>query len=378
MYFDYNATSPLRPHARDAMIDAMKYVGNPTSVHTYGRTVRGHIESTREVLASIFHTSPKNVIFTSGATEANNMVIQNHVGPVLISAIEHDSVYAVRDDVHIIRATNEGVLDLDHLEEILTALKDSENPPLIAILAAHNETGVIQPIEDVLKIAEKHKALTHIDAVQSFCKTTQSYKGATTVAVSAHKIGGPAGVGALIKTDGFYPKPLIRGGGQERSFRSGTENILGIVGFGAAITAALRDDQRCIQEKRDRFEAAFKQISPDVVVFGEHSPRLPGTSNFAMPHTKSEVMLMHFDQKGMAVSSGAACSSGKVKVSRSLLAMGIPESIAKGAVRISIGYQTTDQEIDALIHAWGDIDAKISPSKPHSQSLEEAPCHVAA
>jgi len=380
MYFDYNATAPLRPQARHAMTDAMDLVGNPTSVHAYGRKVRSCIENTRTLLGDVFGVASKNVIFTSGATEANNMVIQQHRGPVLVSAIEHDSVFTVRDDVHVIKVTHEGIIDLSHLEILLKKQENEGTPPaLVCVLAAHNETGIIQPIEEIMTLCKEYGAMVHIDAVQSFTKTKQAYKGATSIAISAHKIGGPSGVGALIKSEKFHPKALIRGGGQERSFRSGTENFLGITGFGAAVQDALTDDHVSIQKRRDSFERELCAFLSDVTIFGKKGERLSNTSNFAMPGKKSEILLMHFDQKNIAVSSGAACSSGKVKISRSLKAMGISEDLAKGALRISIGTETTDHEVACLIQACKDIFAPSTFNNTLSKSQShEDPCQAVA
>lgn len=363
MFFDYNATSPLRPSVKHAIEDSLGLCGNPSSVHKYGRDVRAKVEEARDRIASYLGCPSKDVIFTSGATEANNMVLSSHKGPKIISAIEHDSLYAdftsQQKDIFELNVKDNGVVDTNHLEQLL---QQSGEHTLVAVMAANNETGVIQPIEEISHICQKYQAHLHVDAVQTFGKIPFNYSAASSLAISGHKIGAPSGVGVLIKSDKFSPKALIRGGGQERSYRSGTENTLGIIGLGAAIDAVSNNEEEQARKLRDKFENAIVAFCSEVQIFGKSASRLPNTSNLNMPGVKSELQLMNFDLHGIAVSTGSACSSGKVKSSRVLEKMGVPVDIATTALRVSFGFANTDKECDALIKTWKSIFQKLSPA----------------
>ncbi len=381
MYCDYNATAPLRPAVREVLRSAFDFVGNPSSIHKYGQDVRSHMEKAREKVATFFGSAPKNVIFTSGATEANNMVLRQHPGPVLVSAIEHDSVYICRGDRPTIEVHSNGLINLDHLKDCLKFFSSDPSSVngsvMIAVMAANNETGVIQPLDDIFDIASTYKALVHVDAVQAIGKHFFDYARATTITLSGHKLGALAGIGALIKKPDYHPKALIEGGGQERGFRSGTENMMGILSLGAAITDLQNDDWSAVEVLRDRLEAMILDVAPEAVIFGKESPRLQNTINIAMPFVKSDLQLMLFDQKNIAVSSGSACSSGKVKTSRVLKAMKAASSLVNHAIRISFGTDVTEDMIHTLFTAWSQIYKAHSTVQDRISTRQEDICQAA-
>ncbi len=368
-YLDWNATAPLRPQARRAMEAALDLVGNPSSVHADGRSARARIESAREEVASLVGAQARNVIFTSGGTEANTLALTPSLATgerhsrdrVLISSIEHPSVRAggryplqLREDVPV---TPEGVVDLTWLAERLDELKG--NAPTVSVMLANNETGVIQPVAAVAERTHAAGGLLHVDAVQAAGKILCDINslGADLLTLSAHKLGGPKGVGALVlaSEDLHIADPLIKGGGQERGSRAGTENVIGIVGFGAAARAALAglaEEAAHMQRARDRVEAGLRAASPAAIIFGTEAPRLPNTTLVAVPGIKAETALIALDLDGVSVSSGSACSSGKVAPSHVLAAMGVAPELALGAVRVSLGPTTTEEEIEIFLNAW--------------------------
>jgi cysteine desulfurase len=364
VYFDWNATAPLRDEARRAMMAALDLPGNASSVHAEGRQARKWIEGARAAVAKAVGTVPRNVIFTSGGTEANVTALapglRRDGAPVerlVVSAIEHASVLSggrfPRELIETVRVTPAGVVDLDHLGELL-----GDRPPaLVSIMLANNETGAIQPIAEVAEIVHGHGGLFHVDAVQAFGKIPfdMSECGADLLTVSAHKIGGPKGAGALILADGLTaPDPLLRGGGQELSRRAGTENVAAIAGFGAAVTAAmagLPSESDRLQGLQRRLEDGLR-LTPDVIVFSSSVHRLPNTTLFTAPGLRAETAVIGFDLADIAVSSGSACSSGKVQPSHVLEAMGFDREIAQGAVRLSMGWSTRDADIDRCLEGW--------------------------
>jgi cysteine desulfurase len=371
VYLDWNATAPLRPDARAAMIAALDQVGNPSSVHHEGRAARRLIEEARERVAALVGAEPRNLVFTSGGTEANMMALSPALEPperksgfhrLLTSAVEHASVRAGggfrSHQVEQIAVTGDGLVDLELLERRLNELqRQGGQPPLVSIMAANNETGVIQPVETAADLVHAAGGLLHVDAVQVAgripCDIGRS--GADLMTVSAHKLGGPQGVGALIKrsADLHLPEALLRGGGQERGARAGTENVAGISGFGAAVAsamAAMVADAERMRSLRDRLEAGFAR--GPTVVFGRNTERLPNTSLFAAPGLRAETALINLDLEGFAVSSGSACSSGKVAASHVLAAMGVAENLSSGAIRLSLGPATCENEIDLFLEAW--------------------------
>jgi cysteine desulfurase len=368
IYLDWNATAPLRPQARAVALAALDSSGNPSSVHAEGRAARRLIEEAREKVAALVAAEPRNVVFTSGGTEANMLALTPASGPdgkapdrLLISALEHPSVLAggrfAAAAVQRVPATGDGRIDLAALADALAALEGRR--ALVSLMLANNETGVVQPVSEAARLTHEAGGVLHVDAVQAAGRIPCDINaiGADLLTLSGHKIGALKGVGAVVRRDAAvpFPAPLIRGGGQERGARAGTENVAGIAAFGAAAAAALVDlgaeagDMRAL---RDRFEAGLRSASPDIVVFGAGAERLPNTTLFALNGMKAETAVIAFDLEGVAVSSGAACSSGKVQPSHVLAAMGVPPQLARAAVRVSLGPTTTQSEIDRTIQAW--------------------------
>jgi cysteine desulfurase len=370
-YLDWNATAPLRPEARAAMVAALDAVGNPSSVHHEGRAVRRLVEQAREQVAGLVGAEPRNVVFMSGGTEANAMALRPALetrdhkagfGRLMISAVEHASVRAgggfVADRVEEIAVTADGVVDLGALECRLARLqRDGGPPPLVSLMAANNETGVIQPVEAAAALVHAAGGLLHVDAVQVVGRIPFDIgrSRADLVTVSAHKLGGPQGMGALIRRSAalHFADPLVKGGGQERGARAGTENVAAIAGFGAAAAAAgaaMRTDGERMRALRDRLEAGL--ANGPSLIFSRNAERLPNTSLFTAPGIRAETALINLDLEGFAVSSGSACSSGKVTVSHVLTAMGVPGDLAAGAIRVSIGPANSENDIDRFLKAW--------------------------
>jgi cysteine desulfurase len=381
VYLDWNATAPLRPQAREAMIAALEEVGNPSSVHAEGRAARRLIDDARRRVAALVGAEAGDVVFTSGGTEANALALAPSAradGPrlLLVSAIEHPSVLAggrfKPDAVIAIPVGADGRADLGALEHQLAALKrEGRGRALVSLMHANNETGVVQPIAQAAAIVHQAGGMLHVDAVQGAGKIPCDIKalGADLLTLSAHKIGGPKGVGALVRradTPGM-PEPLIKGGGQERGARAGTENVAGIAGFGAAAAAAGQDldgEHARLAGLRDRLEADLKAAVPGTMVFGAAAERLPNTTLFAVPGGKAETAVIGLDLDGFAVSSGAACSSGKVAASHVLAAMGVPPTLARGAVRVSLGYATQEADIDRFLSAWIRLAQSLLKERP--------------
>jgi cysteine desulfurase len=388
IYLDWNATAPLREDARVAMAAAMEVSGNPSSVHGEGRAARKLIESARENVATLVGAQAKNVIFTSGGTEANVLALTPQITDgkdtraremLLFCAMEHPSVGVggrfKPEQVRNIAALASGQIDLRDLAAKVADLQTSGAGFLVSLMHANNETGVVQPVAEAAAIVHAAGGLLHVDAVQSAGKIPcdMGSLGADLLTISAHKIGGPKGVGALIKArDSLAVKPIFNGGGQERGARGGTENVIGIAGFGAAAVAAQRDlplYQGSLAVLRDDLERSLHEIESRTVVFGSaelgHNPpaRLPNTTLFAVPGVNAETALIALDLAGFAVSAGSACSSGKVSASHVLKAMGISDELGTCAIRLSIGITTTRAEIDSFLAAWSKHVASLSKEK---------------
>jgi cysteine desulfurase len=351
-YLDYNATAPVRPEVVDVVCTVLGQTGNPSSVHQVGRKARAVLEQARQSVAALVGAPPDAVVFTSGGTEANNQALQSVSGPKLISAIEHDSVLAAAPEARRIPVDRNGVIDLQGLEEQLETLR----PALVSVMLANNETGVLQPVHDVVACARRHDALVHCDAVQAAGKIPIDVKalGVDLMTVSAHKLGGPPGVGALVLGAGIEPVALHRGGAQERRWRPGTENLPGIAGFGRACELAAADTewQARVGGLRDRLEARIAEIAPDARVLGRDAERLANTSCLTMPGVRNQIQLIDLDLAGIAVSAGSACSSGKVGPSHVLAAMGIEAEEAQSAIRVSLGWASTALDVDRFVEAW--------------------------
>ena len=365
VYLDWNATTPLRAEARQAMVAAWDLPGNPSSVHTEGRQARRLVEDARAAIAEAVGAQARGVVFTSSGTEANAMALMPGLrkgtgAPVerlVLSAIEHASVLTggrfAPDVIAKIPVTRSGVVDLHGLEGLLR----SDRPALVSIMAANNETGALQPVREAAEIAHRAGGLLHVDAIQAFGKIPFNIRDidADLITLSAHKIGGPKGVGALVLADGVEAiEPLLRGGGQELGRRAGTENVAGIVGFGAAARAIMdagEDQPGRLEKLRRRLETGLKE-TPGVLVFSDDVPRLPNTTLFTVPGLKAETAVIAFDLEGIAVSSGSACSSGKVQPSHVLEAMGFGPGLAQGAVRLSLGWSTSEADVESCLTAW--------------------------
>ena len=365
VYLDHNATSPLRPEARAAMLDALDHAANPSSVHREGRAAHALIETARDQVALLAGAQSRDVIFTSGGTEASILALTPalEVGgdrrpftQCLMSAVEHVCVLEgarfERNAVERIPVLPNGLVDQIWLAERLAAISAAGGRALVAVQAANNETGILQPIAAIAAIVHAHGGILHCDAVQVAGKMPidQVTAGADMLALSAHKIGGPQGVGALVLRSGgiVIGDRMLRGGGQERGARSGTENVAGIAGFGAAASAVLKDledEARRLGALRDAFENAIRDLAPDAVIFGVDMARLPNTVAFSVPGLTAETALMNFDLAGIALSSGSACSSGKVKRSHVLEAMGIAADMAQGVLRLSAGWTSSEADV---------------------------------
>ncbi len=353
-YLDFNATAPTRPEVIDAVADAMRAGGNASSVHATGRQARGAVEEARRRVAALVGADPSRIIFTGSGTEANNQALRaSGRRSIIVTAIEHESVLQARSDAVVCPVLPNGTIDLDALDRLLS---EAGEPSLVAVMAANNETGILQPVGEVARIAARHGALLHCDAVQAAGKVSVNLEslGADFLALSAHKIGGPQGVGALICRNRDTIERFVHGGGQESGLRAGTENVPGIVGFGVAAECARAglSDFAALAELRDGLEVRVRQVEPGVTVFGADLPRLPNTSKFSTPGLSSEIQVMGLDLAGAAISAGSACSAGRVEMPYVLDAMGVPEEIALCAVRVSLGWTTTSDDIDAFIEGW--------------------------
>ncbi len=355
VYLDYNATAPLREEAREALVSALSHTGNASSVHAFGRKARKMVEDARAHVAALCGVKSLQVIFNGGATEGNNTILSGYKNRrVLVSATEHPSILEAMPDAVKIPVTRNGLLDMAAYE---TLLKDGA--ALVSVQYVNSETGVIQQIKEISALARQHGAMMHTDAVQAAGRIAIHFTdlGVDYLTLSAHKFGGPQGIGALIFREGLQVPNFMKGGGQERRQRAGTENIAAIAGFGAAAATALRelDHYQRIKALRDTLEHALRAARNDIIVYGDTAPRVANTAYIGLPGVSAETQLMAMDLAGVAVSSGSACSSGTFKPSHVLAAMGADEVAAKSALRFSLGWATTDADIDRAIAAWTDM-----------------------
>jgi len=370
-YLDWNATAPLRPQARAFMVEVLDLVGNPSSVHAEGRRARALIEKARAQVAALVGAQASDVTFTSGGTEANMMALSPGwaaagdapIERLLVSAIEHPSVLQggrfAAGQVELVPVTPEGVIDLSALQRQLQA----GGRAMVSIMAANNETGVIQPVQAAAELVHATGGLLHVDAVQAPGRIPCNINDlkADLLTISGHKLGGPKGAGALIRRAGLHlSDPLIKGGGQERGLRAGTEDVAAIAGFGAAAEAVAGERSALeLVRLQHQLEAGLRAITPDVVIFGAGAERLPNTTLFTHPRLKAETAVIAFDLEGVAVSSGSACSSGKVQPSHVLAAMGVEEDLARGAIRISTGPATLPTDIEHCLKAWRKLSESL-------------------
>ena len=360
-YLDHNATTPLRPGVAAAMAEVLGEVGNPSSVHRAGRLARRRVEAARARVAGLVGAEVEGVVFTSGGTEANALALRGcGRRRVLVSAVEHDSVLKAVAAVQVIPVDDDGRINGAALRDLLAA---DDMPAVVSVMLANNETGAIQPIREIIDLARYSGALIHCDASQAVGKIAVSVSslGVDMLTVSAHKLGGPMGVGALVVAGDCELVPFLHSsdsqsaGGQERGRRAGTENVPGIVGFGLACELAGADlagfDR--LTAWRDEIERRCRALVPGCRVFGATAERLPNTLCLSLPGIGSEVQVMALDLAGVAVSAGSACSSGKVRASHVLRAMGVPESEASCAIRVSLGWNSAADDLEDFLAAWG-------------------------
>ncbi len=360
IYLDHNATSPARPEVIQAVAEAMAVVGNASAPHGHGRAARNIISKAREELGLAMGVCAQDIIFTSGGTESANTAIHSAVSGgckrLLISSLDHpasiNAAEASGVSVDMIPSLRRGVLDIAWLKTTLENWNEADGRVFVSTTAANSETGIIQPIEDIVDMVHDHNGLIHIDAVQALGKipfTTQP----DYLCVSAHKIGGPQGIGALYVAPEVPFSSFMQGGGQERRRRAGTLNVAGAAGFNAALKAS--SGLSHVEELRNQIEAGLKIMEPKLVIFGEGENRLPNTSFFAVPDQASNTLMMNFDLQGVSVSTGMACSSGKVGASRAVTAMRRTDQAPKGAIRVSLGYNSTQADVDGFLSAWAKI-----------------------
>jgi len=352
IYLDYNASTPLRPQAQDALLAVLGMTGNPSSPHRMGRDLRSLIDRARkEILDSV---EGDRLIFTSGGTEANALALSNAKGLlVLVSSIEHESVLKASQNPTFIPVTQEGRVDIEQLDRLLSSFS---KPGLLSLMLVNNETGVIQPVREVACLAKAKGWMIHTDASQALGHVPLSFKelGVDLLTLSSHKCGGPIGVGALVTKKDFPLNPLIRGGGQEYGMRAGTLSAPLTVGFAAAVKEALKDSSVQLQRWQQKIETSLSAA----VIYGKKASRVSHVICLGMPGVSAEIQLMAFDLKGIAISAGAACSSGTMKASHVLTAMGLSEKEARCAIRVSMGWKTHEEEIDRFIQEWQYIYAQ--------------------
>jgi cysteine desulfurase len=356
-YLDWNATAPLRPEARAATVAALDVLGNPSSPHAEGRRARAVVEDAREQVAALVGARPAEVVFTSGGTEANNAVLAAGWDAVAVSGVEHASVLAPA------RASGARIIELpvrpNGMVQLDAALPPGEGRALFSLQMANNETGVVQPVAQAAAAARAQGYVVHSDAVQAVGRVPVDLRvlDVDCLTLSAHKIGGPKGIGAVVVHERASLPAFVTGGGQERRRRAGTENVAAIAGFGAAAAAARRDLAHVsrLAALRDHLEAEVRAITPQAAIIGEGAERLPNTTSIALAGASAETLVIAFDLAGIAVSAGAACSSGKVGTSHVLQAMGLEPGLARSAIRVSLGWSSTERDVAAFVTAWGRI-----------------------
>ena len=371
-YLDWNATAPLLPAAREAVLSALDMVGNPSSVHGEGRALRMLVEAARRDVASLVNAAPAHVIFTSGATEAANLALTPSyrmgrtplaVGHLYASEIEHPAIREggrfARENVTTIPVTRAGLVDLAALEALLTNHDKARGLPMVAVMLANNETGIIQPVKAVAEIVRRHGGLLVVDAVQAVGRVPVDIEAldADFLIISSHKLGGPKGAGALIsRGEVLMPAPLVRGGGQEKGHRSGTETPAALAGFAAAARSVAEDfavRNSRIGDLRAALENGMRTTTNDVVIHGAEVERIANTSFFSLPGLKSETGQIAFDLEGIALSAGSACSSGKVGQSHVLVAMGFDAAL--GGLRVSLGPSSTQADVERFLAAFSRV-----------------------
>lgn len=361
IFLDHNSTTPIRPDALALACDVMAEVGNASSVHSFGRQANKRVETARRQIASLLNVDSAQIIFNSGASEGNNTILKGFVGKrILISAIEHPSIMECGVEAEHIPVTTDGVIDMDAFKDLLNT---GEPPALVSVMYVNNETGVIQPVAEIARLAKEKGAIVHCDCVQAFGRIpfTRESIGADFITLSAHKIGGMHGVGAIVFAPGLNVPKLVQGGGQERRQRGGTLNVAGISTFGVAAEQVCSDiaNFEKLSIFRDRIEAHILKNSNRVQIAGQNAPRVSNTSMILVHCKSSETLLMAFDLEGVALSAGSACSSGTTKLSYTLTAMGVDPCAQTASLRLSLGYTTTEKDVDDFLLIWDKISARI-------------------
>lgn len=362
-YLDYNATSVPRQAAIEAARLALEEGGNASSIHQAGRRARARLEEARAGIAAMGGDPGQGLIFTSGATEANALALnQPGISRILVSAVEHPAVLEAAPGAERLPVDANGIVVLPALEQALA--REDARGTLVAVMAVNNETGVIQPIEEIAGLVTAAGARLHVDAVQAAgrIEIDLAMLGRATLSLSGHKIGGPPGIGALLYAEGLEIKPTLRGGGQERRMRAGTENLPGAVGFAAAAAELMHqgiEERLHISTLRDHLEKSLSDVAPDAVVLGATAPRVGNTSCIALPGVPAEKQVIALDLAGVQVSAGAACSSGKVAASHVLTAMGLPSEVASAAIRVSFGWASTEDDVAQFLDAYARLAAKV-------------------
>lgn len=362
IYLDHNASTPLKPPVHEVMLQTLGFPGNASSVHRVGREARRRIEESRGQITTLVNAGPRAVIiFTSGATEANNLVLKGSgCEKTLVAATEHSSVLNALPEREIIPVLPNGLVDLAALDRML---EGNDRSTLISVMMVNNETGVIQPIDKVVAIAKKRGALVHSDAVQAAGRLPIDLQklGVDYLTLTAHKVGGPQGAGCLILSNCVSVTPLLSGGSQEKNMRAGTENITAIAGFGKAAELAAQDIDafQKLAVLRDKIETELRKIAPAIRFFGKDAPRVANTTMFSLPGIPAETQLIALDLAGICVSNGSACSSGTVKGSRILRAMGAGEAEAGSSLRVSLGWNSTEKEVECFIRKWTETYNRI-------------------
>lgn len=362
-YLDWNAGAPLRPSARAALVAALDRVGNPSSVHAAGREARSLVEDARAAIGALVGAGARSVVFTSGGTEANALALCGTGLPVAVSAVEHASVLAARDDARRVPVDGDGIIALPALAQLLAG----QGPMLVSVMAANNETGAIQPLREVAALVHAHGGVLHCDGVQAAGRIPLDMHGLgiDLLSLSAHKLGGPQGVGALVVRDPAGLRAILRGGGQEAGLRAGTENVAGISAFGAAAREAAGEVAgfEGLARLRDGIEQACREAAPQTVVLGARAPRIANTSCLSLPGAEAATLVMAMDLAGFAISAGAACSSGKVRPSHVLAAMGVADELRSGAVRVSVGPATPAAEAMRFATEWGRVASRLRDAR---------------
>lgn len=354
VYLDYNATAPIRPEVIERVSAVMAEVGNASSVHSFGQQARKHVEDARKSIADLVGSTPKQLVFTSGATESNNTALAPYAHKrVLVSSIEHPAVIEAAPHADLIPVNADGVIDVGAFEAMLN---DGEPPAIVSVMMVNSETGAIQPVKEIAKLARAKGALVHTDAVQAVGRIAVNFEELDVdfLSLSAHKMAGPQGAGAFIFRKGLTFEKFMKGGTQERMQRGGTINVAGIAGFGVAADLAMQsfDHYTQLKSMHDAMEAQILEICPDALICAQNAPRIGNTSNIGLPGVPAQTQLMALDLAGIAVSSGSACSSGSFKPSHVLKAMGMDDENASNALRISSGWATTQSDFDRFVEAW--------------------------